>query len=99
MNQKEIIQTVQSRVSVLPHKDHIKRLALFGSVLHQTDNPRSDVDILIELKRPLGYFSLSQIQRTLEEAVKGPVDLVTPHALSKYFRNDVLDEAQTIYES
>lgn len=99
MTQTDIIHALQMHVPNLPHKDQIRRLSLFGSFLHHEDTVQSDVDILIELKHPLGYFGLSQISRSLEGVVNRPVDLVTPEALSKYFKKQVLTEAKTIYES
>lgn len=99
MSTKKIITLIQEQAPTLPYTDRIKRLSLFGSMLHGTHTKKSDVDILIELKQPTGYFGLAKIQRALEKTIQRPVDLVTPNALSKYFRTTVLKEAKTIYES
>jgi predicted nucleotidyltransferase len=42
-------------------------LSLFDSVARDEAGPDSDVDVLIELGRPLGLFDLGRIQVRLEE--------------------------------
>ena len=78
----------------------IRRLSLFGSILHDDFTPESDIDILIEFEpdAKIGYFELVEIQFQLSDIIGREVDLLTPGALSKYFRHQVLDTAQMIYE-
>ncbi len=82
----------------MPARDKVRRVALFGSRLHGTAKSKSDVDLLIEFTKPVGYFTLASMERTLSEAIGAPVDLVTPKSLSKYFRDEVLREAEPLYE-
>jgi predicted nucleotidyltransferase len=78
----------------------IRRLALFGSVLRDDFSPDSDIDVLIEFLPDSGvtYFDLVTMQDELAALWGRQVDLVTPGALSRYFRQRVLDTAETIYE-
>lgn len=79
-------------------RHHIRRLALFGSILRDDFGPDSDVDVLVEFepgKTPgFGFFT---IELALSELLGRTVDLNTPNSLSKYFREEVLEEAQDIY--
>lgn len=77
----------------------IRKLALFGSVLHADFRDDSDVDVLVEFDPDarIGYFELVEIQTELSRVFGRPVDLLTPAALSRYFRQQVLDTAQVIY--
>jgi len=79
----------------------IQSLALFGSVLREDFNDESDVDMLVEFLpgAKVGYFKLVEIQDVLTTLIGRPVDLLTPNALSRYFRQRVLDTVQVIYES
>ncbi len=43
-------------------------------------------------------FELFDIQNHLESVVGTTVDLVTPQAISKYFRDEVLAQAEVVYE-
>ncbi len=77
---------------------HVRRLALFGSVLHGGFRPDSDVDVLVEFEPGhtpgLRFFAM---QDELSRLLGRRVDLNTPQCLSKYFRDDVLAEAEVIY--
>lgn len=77
---------------------HIKRLALFGSILRDDFRPDSDVDVLVEFEE--GYvpgFDFFAIQEELAELIGWPVDLHTPDFLSPYFRDEVLKLAEVQY--
>ena len=80
----------------------IRRLSLFGSLLKGTARPDSDVDLLIEFApgaRP-SLFELVDIERALSALLDGrPVDVRTADDLSRYFRDEVLREAEVQYES
>jgi predicted nucleotidyltransferase len=78
----------------------IRKLSLFGSVLRDDFDPaRSDVDVLAELlptARPgWEFFGWHE---DLAPIIGRKVDLHTPNSLSKYFRDEVLREALTVYE-
>lgn len=78
----------------------VRRLALFGSVLRDDFTEHSDVDVLVEFSpdAQITYFDLFDMQETLTGLIGRRVDLLTPGALSPYFRDRVLSEAVTIYE-
>jgi predicted nucleotidyltransferase len=80
----------------------ICRLSLFGSVLKGTARPDSDIDLLVEFApgRKPSYFKLAEIESELSTLLLGRrVDLRTAEELSRYFRDDVLREAEMQYES
>jgi uncharacterized protein len=93
---KQLLQALEKD----PLKERIKRASLFGSYLHGESSDNSDVDVLIEFKpsAKVGYFELADIQENLEQSIGRKVDLLTPRAISKYFRDRVLAEAELIYE-
>jgi predicted nucleotidyltransferase len=68
-------------------------LSLFGSVARDEARADSDVDLLIELGRPLDLFELGRIQVRLEDILGQRVDLVMADALRPRLRARVLDEA------
>lgn len=80
-------------------KNHIRKLALFGSVLTDDFRKKSDVDILVEFdnKHIPGLIGISELECELEEIVGRHVDLRTPKDLSPYFRNDVISQAYHVY--
>ena len=83
-------------------RHHIRRLALFGSVLKGTARPDSDVDLLVEFDpdaKP-SLLDLAEIEEELSTLLAGRrADVRTAEELSRYFRDEVLREAQVQYES
>jgi predicted nucleotidyltransferase len=81
-------------------RNHIRQLAFFGSVLRDDFTPESDVDVLVEFEPGarvgLRFFGM---ERELSEILKHKVDLNTPGFLSKYFRDDVIAQAEVLYDA
>lgn len=83
-------------------RHHIRRLALFGSVLPDDFGPESDVEVLVEFEPGCvpSFFQLYEIEQELSALVGGrPVDLVTYHALNVHLRDEVLASAQGQYDA
>jgi len=79
---------------------HIRRLAIFGSALRSDFNESSDIDILVEFEpeHSPGLFGMARMERELSALLGGrKVDLRTPEDLSRYFRQEVLNEAEVQY--
>jgi hypothetical protein len=78
----------------------IRKLSLFGSVVRDDFTPESDIDVLVEFEEGvrLGYRYFG-IQEELAEMLGRRVDLLTPGGLSKYFRDEVLRQAEVIYDA
>ena len=93
------IDIPMEKIAGFCQQHHIRKLALFGSVLREDFRPESDVDVLVEFerKRPIGLIRLARIQRELSELLGHPVDLNTEGFLSPYFRDEVLKEAEVHY--
>ena len=81
-------------------RHHIFRLALFGSVLREDFRPDSDVDVLVEFEPGYvpGLIRLAGIEGELSVMLGGhKVDMNTPLCLSRYFRDQVIEEAEVLY--
>ena len=78
---------------------HIRKLALFGSVLRDDFGPDSDIDILVEFipEHIPGFFELMEMEEELSELFGKTVDLRTPRDLSRYFREEVIANAEVRY--
>ena len=98
MTKQDIKENIRASLEKNPYLDKIKKVSLFGSYLHCDESNESDVDLLVEFAKPVGFFSISRIERDIEGRVGKRVDLVTPDSLSKYFRDQVINEAELIYE-
>ncbi len=98
----------EARVSIPKHRiaefckrNRIRRLSLFGSVLREDFSPDSDVDILVEFEpgTRVGLIRLSGLEIELGNILGRKVDLNTSGFLSKYYRDQVLAEADVQYDA
>lgn len=92
------IKVDKHRIAEFCRRHRIRRLALFGSVLRDDFGPSSDVDVLVEFEDGhapgLAFFAM---ENELAEILGRKIDLNTPQFLSRYFRDDVLAEAEDQY--
>jgi uncharacterized protein len=88
----------EERLRAFCERHHIRKLALFGSVLRDDFGPESDADILVEFEPGhVPGFDFFVIQDELSELLAREVDLNTPAFLSPHIRRDVEAEAVTHY--
>jgi uncharacterized protein len=85
----------QERLAEFCRRNGVRRLAVFGSALREDFAPGSDVDVLVEFEpgRTPG-LSFFRMQEELSRVFGRMVDLHTPASISRYFRNQVLSEAE-----
>ncbi|MBU7017057.1 MAG: nucleotidyltransferase family protein [Theionarchaea archaeon] len=99
MSDKAHIEVPQDEIASFCKKHHIRKLALFGSVLRDDFGPDSDVDVLVEFEpgHVPSFFRLFDIEDELSAILGLRVDLRTPEDLSRYFRQKVLSTAEVKY--
>ena len=88
-----MLQILKQKNAEMARRFGVKSLLLFGSVARNEATVASDVDLLVEFNRPVGYFGLFALQDYLEKVLGCPVDLGTPDSLKPYLRERVLGEA------
>ena len=88
----------QERVAAFCRQNGVRRLAVFGSAVRDDFRPESDVDVLVEFEpgRTPG-LKFFWMQEELSRLFGRTVDLHTPASLSRYFRSQVLSEAEDQY--
>ena len=85
-------------VAALCLRHHIRRLAVFGSAVHGTLRPDSDIDVLVEFEE--GHtpgFAFFDIQSDLSEVLGRRVDLNTPQFLGPRVRTKIQAEAEVLF--
>jgi uncharacterized protein len=98
LNFQPRISLHKERIAEFCREHHIKKLAIFGSVLRPDFRVDSDIDVLVEFDPDhipgLAFFAM---QDELSKILDRRVDLNTPQCLSRYFRDKVLQEAVVQY--
>jgi len=92
MKQDFVLRTLKQKDSELTTRFGVKSLLLFGSVARNEATISSDVDLLVEFNRPVGYFGLFALQDYLEKLLGCSVDIGTPDSLKPYIRERVMGE-------
>ncbi|RJR42092.1 MAG: nucleotidyltransferase [Deltaproteobacteria bacterium] len=79
-------------------RHRIRKLSFFGSVLRDDFRLDSDIDVLVEFEPGyvpgLAFFGMEE---ELAAILGRKVELHTPQFLSKYFRDQVITEAEVQY--
>jgi len=92
------IRISSEKIAEFCRKHHIRKLALFGSVLREDFRSDSDVDVLVEFETGhtpgLAFFAM---EADLADILGRKVELHTPQFLSPDFRAKVMDEAEVQY--
>lgn len=92
-------EITRKEVAAFCRKHFIRKLSLFGSVLRGDATIDSDMDFLVEFHPDHlpTLIELAAMERELSEILNRPVDLRTSEDLSRYFREQVLAEAEVQY--
>jgi predicted nucleotidyltransferase len=93
MKQDVVLKILKQKNAELTNRFGVKSLLLFGSVARNEATNTSDIDLLVEFSRPVGYFGLFALQDYLEELLGCSIDLGTPDSLKPSIREHVMGEA------
>jgi predicted nucleotidyltransferase len=93
------VEVDRERLTEFCRRHHIRRLSLFGSVLRGDSASDSDVDFLVEFEpgHTPGLFGIAGMESELTQMVGRQADLRTAEDLSRYFREQVVREAELQY--
>lgn len=72
-------------------KNNVKKAGIFGSYARGEEKKDSDIDILIDSPRGIG-FGFAGIQLELEDKLKKKIDLITYKYISPYLKDRILKE-------
>lgn len=78
------------------HKDYaVREIGLFGSFSNNTYTEESDIDILIDLEKPIGWKFFS-LEIYLEQIFHRKIDLVTKNSLKEQIKQDILTQVNYV---
>ncbi|MDD2773737.1 MAG: nucleotidyltransferase domain-containing protein [Elusimicrobiales bacterium] len=81
MGKEQIADILKREHGYLHSVYGVGKIALFGSFASGTESDKSDVDLLIEFDRPLG-FEFFRLNDHLEKALGRKVEILTPDGLN-----------------
>jgi len=83
---QEIMHILRKQLPYLQERYGVERIAIYGSFAKGNQKKRSDVDILVQLMKPLG-LEFVQLAYHLEKILKKKVDLATFDTLRRSLDN------------
>ena len=73
----------------------VKQIGLFGSFSDDTYSEDSDIDLLVEFEKPIGWKYLS-LEIYLETIFGRKIDLVTKNALKEQIKDRILNQVKYV---
>jgi predicted nucleotidyltransferase len=95
MQQKEIKKKLKNLKPFLSDRFSVERIGYFGSYSRNEQTDKSDIDILVEFRKPIGW-EFFDLQEFLENELNIKVDLVSVLALKEQLRDSILKQVQYV---
>ncbi|MBI5116922.1 nucleotidyltransferase family protein [Candidatus Poribacteria bacterium] len=89
---REIKTILQERRDELSRDYGVTEIGVFGSCVREEATEDSDIDILVEFARPVGFFKFLELEERMSEWLGAKVELVTKAALKPRIGRHILDE-------
>lgn len=91
-NVEDIKRTLSASKAELRLKFKVKDIGVFGSYVRGEQKRKSDVDVLVEFKEPVGLFEFVALENYLSDLLGVKVDLVSKKALKPHIGKRILQE-------
>ena len=80
MTREQITEKLRDHQAYLQVEFGVEKIGLFGSHTQGTAQASSDIDLVIEFSRPIG-FGFVKLAEYLEKLLGAPVDILTPDGM------------------
>ena len=86
------ITEISQKIMPVLHKYGILSASLVGSVARGQHNSKSDIDIVIDVTKPISLLTFARIKLELEELLQTKVDLIERTAIKPRIRKYLLED-------
>lgn len=87
------LKLINQNIETLKNDFGVVQIAIFGSISRGESTKKSDIDIIVKLKKPLSLFSFIELENYLTKILGKKVDLTTKEALKPTIKKNILKEA------
>ncbi len=95
ISKNDILSKLTELKPILHNEYAVKKIGLFGSFSTNTFTENSDIDLLIELDRPIGWKFFT-LELYLEKIFKRKIDLVTKNGLKEQIKDNILKQVNYV---
>ena len=93
IHRAEVLRILGEHKEELASRYGVTRLGIFGSMARDEASVASDVDVVVEMKRP-DLFYMVHIKEELEDALHCPVDIIHYRKrMNKFLKKRISSEA------
>lgn len=94
LTQSDILSKLKEIKPTLHKEYSVREIGLFGSFSDENYSEQSDIDLLVELEKPIGWKFFS-LESYLQNIFNRKIDIVTKNALKEQIKEQILQ--QVIY--
>ena len=104
LDQKSLFQkrvsVSKKQIAKFCKENKIKYMAVFGSVLTKDFNKNSDIDVMIELEKPISYFEFMDLELKIKKLFSSDheLDVVTVSSVSPLIQKEIQKNKEVLYE-
>jgi len=95
LTRNEILYKLKELKPILYKDFAVKEIGLFGSFSDESHTEDSDIDLLVELEKPIGWKFFS-LELYLEKIFNRKIDLVTKNAIKEQIRDSILQKIKYV---
>ncbi|MBL7169630.1 MAG: nucleotidyltransferase family protein [Candidatus Aenigmarchaeota archaeon] len=86
------VEEIKRRISPILKRYGVKKVGLFGSYVRGEMKEDSDIDMLVEIEKPISLLDFIGLKLEIEEALKRKVDLVEYNTIKPLLKERILNE-------
>lgn len=95
LSQQEILEKLSKNLKMWKDRYGVKRIALFGSYIHEEQKETSDIDLLVEFdEQAMTFDNYMDLKFDLEDLFQKPVDLVILDDIKPALKPSILKSAK-----
>ena len=96
LKSSEVQQRIKDNLAELNRKYAVSEIGIFGSYARNEQTLDSDLDILVEFSKPVGFISFMQLEQHLRQLLGIKIDLVTRAALKPRIGERILKDVKYV---
>jgi len=96
MNKKQELESIKGKLIPILKKNNVTKAGIFGSYAKGEQNRKSDIDLLVEVKKDVGLIEFIKLKIAIQELLRKKVDLVEYDTIRPEIRENIIRDEISI---